>query len=600
LYILYSIYHSLEMFLRRLRSSSKLIFNNKSFLTLSKNASTSSLIAFAKHQQRRSSSNAAYSLSVVFVFLMSLSCSHAESITEEKTNDNLPIYTMKEVSEHISKDKGIWVTYKGNIYDITKFVANHPGGKDKILMAAGKDIEPFWNLYRQHYNSKLPMELLSAMIVGRLHPDDILEQQQKAAQNDNKQAGNPYKDDPVLPAVMKVYNQTPINAEAPRVLETDNWITPTELWFVRNHHPVPIIENIDNYKLAFRLEKPAHHNSNSTPPNTPPDRSKKTHLTLQEFTLPQLQGKFTEHSVVSSVQCGGNRRSEMNSVAFTNGIAWEISAISTAKWTGVKLRDVLHSIGVTNDKVEPGHAYDWVKHVHFVAMDGMEASVPIRKALDRYGDVLLAYGMNDEILAQKHGFPLRVIIPGHAGVRNVKWIKEIRLSDEEAYGPWQRGMAYKGFGPSLKSLEDVDVEKIPSLQEQPVQSAICYPLPNELIPANDILTVKGYAYSGGGRGIVRVDVSIDEGKTWHTANLLEGKEQPLDHAWAWTFWDCDFPITSDLVGNKLEVICKATDASYNVQPDSIKGIWNLRGINNNAWHRINVTVVPEAVEDDTD
>lgn len=152
----------------------------------------------------------------------------------------------------------------------------------------------------------------------------------------------------------------------------------------------------------------------------------------------------------------------------------------------------------------------------------------------------------------------------------------------------------------MKSLEDIDVEKIPSLQEQPVQSAISYPLPNTPIPANDIVTVKGYAYSGGGRGIVRVDVSIDGGDTWHTARLLDGSEQPFDRAWAWTFWDCDFPITNDFVGKKLEVICKATDASYNVQPDTVKGIWNLRGINNNAWHRITVNVIPEVVEEDTE
>ncbi len=152
----------------------------------------------------------------------------------------------------------------------------------------------------------------------------------------------------------------------------------------------------------------------------------------------------------------------------------------------------------------------------------------------------------------------------------------------------------------MKSLDDIDVEKIPSLQEQPVQSAICYPLPNTLIPANDSLTVKGYAYSGGGRGIVRVDVSIDGGITWHTAQLLAGAEQPMDRAWAWTFWDCDFPITNELVGKKIEVICKATDAAYNVQPDTVKGIWNLRGINNNAWHRIHVDIVPEVNEEEDD
>ena len=75
-------------------------------------------------------------------------------------------------------------------------------------------------------------------------------------------------------------------------------------------------------------------------------------------------------------------------------------------------------------------------------------------------------------------------------------------------------------------------------------------------------------------------------------------KQPLDRAWAWTFWETDFPIAADKVGVKLEIICKATDASYNVQPDSVQGVWNLRGINNNAWPRLQAEVVPSEPDDE--
>lgn len=162
----------------------------------------------------------------------------------------------------------------------------------------------------------------------------------------------------------------------------------------------------------------------------------------------------------------------------------------------------------------------------------------------------------------------------------------------------------QGFGPSTKSLEGIEVEKIPSLQEQPVQSAITLPQQRGNAPiqvtAGEPLTVQGYSYSGGGRGIVRVDVSIDGGKTWRDATLTAGAEQPLDRAWAWTFWECDFgiPDGEEAVGRQLEIICKATDASYNVQPDSVEGIWNLRGINNNAWHRVPAVIVAADEEDD--
>lgn len=156
----------------------------------------------------------------------------------------------------------------------------------------------------------------------------------------------------------------------------------------------------------------------------------------------------------------------------------------------------------------------------------------------------------------------------------------------------------QGFGPSVKSLENIDVEAIPSLQEQPVQSAITYPTKGTILQAGDIHTIKGYAYSGGGRGIIRVDVSIDGGKTWKNAKLIEGSEQPLDRAYAWTFWELDVDIPESAVNSNLDIICKATDASYNVQPDSVEGIWNLRGINNNAWHRIRTNIVAPEPEGD--
>lgn len=85
------------------------------------------------------------------------------------------------------------------------------------------------------------------------------------------------------------------------------------------------------------------------------------------------------------------------------------------------------------------------------------------------------------------------------------------------------------------------MEKIPSLQEQPVQSAITSPTATQevqVVRTSDgfAIHLSGYSYSGGGRGIVRVDVSADDGESWHTATLTEGKQQPLDRAWAWTLW----------------------------------------------------------------
>lgn len=70
-----------------------------------------------------------------------------------------PVYTQDEVTSHRTLEDGIWVTYKGGVYDITEFVAMHPGG-DKILLAAGGALEPFWALYAVH-NSEHVLEILS-------------------------------------------------------------------------------------------------------------------------------------------------------------------------------------------------------------------------------------------------------------------------------------------------------------------------------------------------------------------------------------------------------------------------------------------------------
>ncbi len=107
---------------------------------------------------------------------------------------------------------------------------------------------------------------------------------------------------------------------------------------------------------------------------------------------------------------------------------------------------------------------------------------------------------------------------------------------------------------------------------------------------------------------MRVDVSVDEGQTWTSADLTEGAEQPLHRAWAWTFFECEInksqlqkAALKALANDKpLRLVSKATDAAYNVQPETLLHIWNLRGINNNACHRVEVKPDASTVDNDTD
>lgn len=102
--------------------------------------------------------------------------SHSDNGKASTTS--LPTYRRKDVQTHTSKENGgIWITYKDGVYDVTEFVANHPGGKEKLMMAAGKDLSELWNLpaFRLHYKSPLAKELLDGMKIGSLHPDDVVQ-----------------------------------------------------------------------------------------------------------------------------------------------------------------------------------------------------------------------------------------------------------------------------------------------------------------------------------------------------------------------------------------------------------------------------------------
>ena len=76
-------------------------------------------------------------------------------------------YTYNDVAKH-NNINNMWVTYKNKVYDVTNFIENHPGGKDKIMLAAGKSLEPYWNTYQQHLQPEVIKEILEPMKIGTL------------------------------------------------------------------------------------------------------------------------------------------------------------------------------------------------------------------------------------------------------------------------------------------------------------------------------------------------------------------------------------------------------------------------------------------------
>lgn len=476
------------------------------------------------------------------------------SISGGAIKKGLPTYTLEDVKKHNSKEKRIWVTYKNGVYDITDYVSNHPGGS-KILLAAGSSIEPFWNMYGVHKQSEI-VEMLEELRIGNITE---VPKQVEADKND------PYANDPVRHPALIPSSSKPFNAEPPPSLLTDNFLTPNELFFVRNHLPVPDVD-LKSYKLDISVDGPAGK--------------------FTSFKFDDLKKKFQQKTTAVIIQCAGNRRSEMVKIKAVKGLNWGSAAISNAEWTGPCLDDVLKQSGIDIETAN-------FKHIQFEGLDKdpagapYGASIPIELARHLKREIIIAYQMNGKEIPRDHGYPVRVIIPGIVGARQIKWLTKIKLSNEESTCHWQRN-DYKGFHSSI-DWHNVDFTSVPAIMELPVTSAICEPIKGtDLDPDAEEVTVKGYAWSGGGRGIARVDVSIDGGKTWNSATLNAPK-QPMYKTFAWTLWEASLPIPKGHKG-KVEIICKAADLAYNVQPDSVEGIWNLRGVLSNAWHRVDVNV----------
>ncbi|RFU77001.1 sulfite oxidase [Trichoderma arundinaceum] len=532
---------------------------------------------------------------------------YGQAAVHDDRDPNLPRFRISEIRKHDGKSKHPWVTHGDKVYDITEWISAHPGGP-VILRAAGGSIEPYWNIFTIHKNQYV-YDILNQYLIGYVHQADLVDG--KPAQ---EAIEDPFADDPMRHPDLITRTLKPRNAETPEQALSAQFITPNELFYVRNHMWVPKLTQDEAEAHVLTVELPDG--------------------TTKEYTLRDLKTKFPEKKVTAVLQCSGNRRSHMSqgSGRPTNGLQWEAGAISNASWEGVLLADILADAGFDASAVRDGTSE--AQHVQFSGMEAYGSSIPIRKAVDPQGDVLLAYGMNGKPLPRDHGYPLRSIVPGHVAARSVKWLSHITLSDEESPSQWQR-KDYKCFGPNQIK---VDWEAAPAIQELPVQSAITgvklgdWTRPSQSIssssdgPAKEV-ALTGYAYSGGGRAVIRVDVSLDDGKTWSQADLLPNEAPRVDgKAWSWKQWKFNgavpleaFKTPQDAAANQEKdedkntirrgtarkaanegaekmknskrcttVAIKATDEVYNTQPESHAATWNFRGNLATAWHRVQV------------
>lgn len=360
---------------------------------------------------------------------------------------------------------------------------------------------------------------------------------------------------------MVVFEAQPFNAGPPVKDLIDEFITATPLFYVRNHGTIPEISPKD-YKLEI-------------------GGMVENKLTL---SFAELKKSFKAYAITATMQCAGNRRTEMLEIKEIPGeTPWLGNAISCAKWRGWRLADVLAAAGIKSG----------AKHVAFDGADEITknfkinfgGSIPLEKALSE--EVLLAFEMNGKPLTPTHGAPLRVVVPGYIGARSVKWLNKITVQKTPSDNHYQKE-AYKIFPPHIDK-KTVDWTKGLMLSEGQINSVICTPQENDELKKG-ATTVRGYATTGGGRSIERVEISIDSGANWIEARLLEPKEKAQTESnrknWAWQLWECDV----NLKPGTPELIVRAFDSSANTQPENIAPLWNFKGYMNNGWHKIKVKV----------
>lgn len=347
---------------------------------------------------------------------------------------------------------------------------------------------------------------------------------------------------------MTVHSDEPFNAEPPRAALAASTLTPLDAFYCRNHGPVPEAD-AGQWRLTV-------------------DGLVTTPLSL---SLEDLRTRFPVATEVATLQCAGNRRAGLVEVRDIPGEApWGPTATATASWTGVRLADVLAAAGVA----------DGASDVEFVGVDVSEdadppqefgGSVPLRKA--GMPEVLLAWAMNDEPLPPVHGAPLRVVVPGYIGARSVKWVHRVEVRDRPSENFFQAS-TYRLLPP------DAEVTATPgegvALGLVAVNSDFLRPDDGSSHPAGPV-TVAGYAFAGGDRTVVRVDVSADGGTTWTQADLDEQLSP-----WAWRRWSS----TVDLPHGGTELLARAWDSSAALQPERPEQVWNPKGYVNNSWARL--------------
>jgi DMSO/TMAO reductase YedYZ molybdopterin-dependent catalytic subunit len=342
----------------------------------------------------------------------------------------------------------------------------------------------------------------------------------------------------------------PVQLETPRNYFTHAF-TPNEAFYVRWHlDRIPNLVDLKEWRL--------HIEGNVSSPRA--------------FSFGDLLQKFREETVVAVNQCSGNSRSRLQ--PRVAGGQWGNGAMGNARWTGVKLRDLLNAAGIKSGSVQ-------------VQLQGLEqgegpegmGSRTFQKSLDLDNPVmdecLVAYAMNGEPLPMLNGFPVRLVVPGYFATYWMKCLTWIRVLDKPDENFWMK-TAYRipdtPRGTTTPEVMKAGGVKTVPIGRMPLRSFLVSPDGGTKIPAGMSVNLRGIAFSGYGR-VTNVEISADNLKTWKATKLGEDFG-----AYSFRTWECSW--TAKTPG-RYSVAVRATDEKGNVQPD--EPVWNPAGY---LWNKV--------------
>ncbi|MFT4564705.1 MAG: sulfane dehydrogenase subunit SoxC [Gammaproteobacteria bacterium] len=273
--------------------------------------------------------------------------------------------------------------------------------------------------------------------------------------------------------------------------DLDGIITPSALHYERHHAGVPDLDPATHQLTIHGLvERPL------------------------VFSVADLR-RFPAVHRICFLECSGNsyqgyRGPAGKDVQQTHGLT------SCTDWGGVALKTVLNEVGIQAD----------ARWVVAEGADGaaMTRSIPLAKCLD---DVILAYAQNGEALRPEQGYPVRLLVPGFEGSISVKWLRRLKLT-ASAYYTREETSKYTDLMADGRAREFTFVME--------AKSVITSPSAGQQLSAPGFHEIRGLAWSGRGK-IVRVDVSVDDGKSWREATI-HGPVLPICHTrfsldWEW-------------------------------------------------------------------